>query len=80
MQIVFTIGCGQVTPTGGRLTAVFIVKMPKNCCVVSCTNWLGKKKGLKFFRFPLSDEECCKKWTAAARREQWQLRKSNEVQ
>ena len=53
--------------------------MPKNCCVVKCTNWMGKKEGLRFFRFPLTNEERCKRWIAAVRREHWQPGKSTRI-
>ncbi len=42
-----------------------------NCCVVGCTNHVGKKNGLSFFHFPLSDKDRCKKWEAAVRRHNW---------
>ena len=53
--------------------------MVKNCCVVGCTNYAGKKQGLSFFRFPLSDKERCQKWAAAVRREHWQPVKSSRI-
>ena len=27
-----------------------------NCCVVGCTNYVGKASGLRFYRFPMADE------------------------
>ena len=39
--------------------------MVNNCCVCGCTNYVGKKPGLRFFRFPLLDKERNAKWTAA---------------
>ena len=45
--------------------------MVNNCCVVGCNNYVGKKKGLGFYRFPLSDKERCGKWEAAVHREGW---------
>ena len=61
-------------PLGGKATWRHIkqvLKMPKNCCVVGCTNYLGKKKGLRFFRFPLSNKERLRKWEAAVNRAKW---------
>ena len=43
-----------------------------------CKNYVGKKEGLRFFRFPLGDKERCAKWTAAVRREAWQPKKTRE--
>jgi hypothetical protein len=37
------------------------IAMPKNCCVVKCSNWMGKKEGLRFPRFPANhDKERCR--------------------
>ena len=45
--------------------------MVNSCCVVGCTNRVGKEKGLRFYRFPLGQQERCAKWTAAVRRACW---------
>ena len=29
--------------------------MVNNCCVVGCTNYVGKVKRLGFYRFPMAD-------------------------
>ena len=42
-----------------------VAAMMKNCCVVGCTNYVEKKGGLRFFRFPLQDRNRCMKWEAA---------------
>ena len=39
-------------------------KMVNNCLAFGCKNYVGKKEGLRFFRFPLNDQERCSKWTA----------------
>ena len=45
--------------------------MVNSCCVVGCSNRVGKAAGLRFFRFPLSDSDRCAKWVAAVRRSGW---------
>ena len=45
--------------------------MVNYCCVVGCTNRVGKKVGLRFFRFPLREKERCARWTAAVPRLDW---------
>ena len=45
--------------------------MVNNCCVCGCTNYVGKKPGIRFFRFPLLDKERNAKWIAAVRRVNW---------
>ena len=45
--------------------------MVNSCCVVGCSNCVGKTPGLSFYRFPLSDGERCAKWVAALRRSGW---------
>ena len=45
--------------------------MVNNCCVCGCTNYVGKKPGLRFFCFPLLDKERNAKWIAAVRRVNW---------
>ena len=45
--------------------------MVNNCCVCGCTNYVGKKPGLRFFRFPLLDKERNAKWISAVRRVNW---------
>ena len=42
-----------------------VVAMVKNCCVVGFKNYIGKKPGVKFFGFPLSNAERCSKWLDA---------------
>jgi hypothetical protein len=39
-----------------------------NCCAVGYTSYVGKKKDLSFFRFPVDDKERCSRWEAAVRR------------
>ena len=53
--------------------------MVNNCCVVGCKNYVGKKKGLSFYRFPLSDKERCSKWEAAVRRKDWTPKPSSRI-
>ena len=53
--------------------------MVKNCCVVGYKNYIGKKPGLRFFRFPLSDADRCSKWEAAVRRQHWKPVKSTRI-
>ena len=55
------------------------VAMVKNCCVVGCKNYVGKKQNLRFFRFPLTDKVRCEKWAAAVRRAWWQPVKSSRI-
>jgi hypothetical protein len=55
------------------------IAMPKNCCVVKCSNWMGKKEGLRFPRLPANDKERRQRWTAAARRQNWQPGKSTRT-
>ena len=45
--------------------------MVNSCCVVGCQNKVGKKLGLRFFRFPLADKDRCVKWVAAVNRKNW---------
>ena len=46
--------------------------MVNHCVVVGCTNYVGKKPGLRFYRFPADREfERRRKWTAAVRRVNW---------
>ena len=52
-----------------------ILAMVNNCCVCGCTNYVGKKPGLRFFRFPLSDKARCARWAAAVRRVGWEPKK-----
>ena len=40
------------------------LKMVNNCCIVGCTNYVGKKPGLRFYSFPSDTAErgmggCC---------------------
>ena len=54
--------------------------MVVHCVVVGCTNYFGKKPGLRFFRFP--SERCSEKrakWIAAVRRERWIPGKSARI-
>ena len=48
-------------------------KKVNSCCVVACTNRVGKKAGVSFYRSPFTDKEICMKWSAAAaiRRTKW---------
>ena len=36
-------------------------QMVNNCCVVCCTNYVGKK-GLSFYHFPVANKERCERW------------------
>lgn len=45
--------------------------MINSCCVVGCTNSVGKRKGIGFFCFPLSDKARCAMWAAAVHRKNW---------
>ena len=42
-----------------------------NCCVVGCKNYVGKKQGIGFYRFPIWNKERCGKWEAAVHRLHW---------
>ena len=33
------------------------LKMVNNCCIVGCTNYVGKKPGLRFYSFPSDTAE-----------------------
>ena len=52
--------------------------MVNNCCVVGCTNYVGKKPGLRFYSFP-SDAQRREKWVAAVRRKDWQPSKHTRI-
>ena len=54
------------------------LKMVNNCCVVGCTNYVGKKPGLRFYSFP-SDTQRREKWVAAVRRKDWQPSKYTRI-
>ena len=45
---------------------------------VGCTNYVGKKKGLSFYRFQLKNEECGK-WEAAVRRDHWKPKSHSRI-
>ena len=45
--------------------------MVNHCSVVGCSNRVGKKEGLSFYRFPLGDKDRCNRWVAAVRRVDW---------
>ena len=51
--------------------------MVNNCVAFGCKNYVGKKEELRFFRFPLNDQERCSKWTAAVKRAHWRPTKSS---
>ena len=34
-------------------------KMVNSCCVLGCANHVGNEKGLRFYRFPLGQQERC---------------------
>ena len=46
--------------------------MVNNCCVVGCSNRVGKKKKVSFYRFPWNDKGRCDKWKASVRRSDWE--------
>ena len=46
--------------------------MVSNCCVVRCTNYVNKKKGLSFYCFPVANKERCERWVVAVCRKDWQ--------
>ena len=50
------------------VSSLLVPGMVNNCVAFGCKNYVGKKEGLSFFRFPLNDRERCDKWTAAVRR------------
>ena len=52
--------------------------MVNNCCVVGCTNYVGKKPGLRFYSFP-ADTQRREKWVAAVRRKGWQPSKHTRI-
>ena len=66
-------------PTGGKETAhevTLVVVLATQATEIKdsedkwsttavCNNYVGKKKGLSFHRFPLGDKERCEKWQAA---------------
>ena len=58
---------------------VVTTAMVNNCCVCGCKNYVGKRQGLRFFRFPLAHKERCAKWAAAVRRQNWQPTKSSRI-
>ena len=70
----------SATPTGGKglnaymgaacVVAKFLLE-DGHCVAFGCKNYVGKKEGLRFFRFPLNDQERCSKWTAAVKRAHW---------
>ena len=60
-------------------TVCWTAGMVNNCCVCGCTIYVGKKPGLRFFRFPLLDKERNAKWTAAVRRVNWMPTKHTRI-
>ena len=46
--------------------------MVNKCCVVGCTNYVGKAKGLRFYRLPMANRGRAAKWVAAVRRDHWE--------
>ncbi len=78
--MIFTyMGAVGSRPLGGKLARAAVAVMVKNCCVVGCANYVAKKGGLSFFRFPLTDRNRCQKWEAAIRREGWHPVKSSRI-
>ena len=72
--------CAQRDSVCAQSSSFFVTaKMVNNCCVCGCTNYVGKKPGLRFFRFPLADKERCKRWTIAVRRENWEPKKHSRI-
>ena len=61
------------------LLGPLIDKMVNSCCVVGCTNRVGKAAGLRFFRFPTSDRARCARWVAAVRRSSWKPTDSSRI-
>ena len=46
--------------------------MVNHCVVVGCTNYVGKKPGLRFYRFPSEREpERRRRWTVAVQWANW---------
>ena len=45
--------------------------MVNHCSVVGCSNRVGKKERLSFYRFPLGDKDRCNRWVAAVCHVDW---------
>ena len=59
--------------------SVWLERMLNNCVAFGCKNYVGKKRGLSFFRFPLKDKDRCSRWTAAVKRANWKPTKSSRL-
>ena len=54
--------------------------MVNHCVVVGCTNQVGKKPGLSFYRFPSEKEgNRRERWATAIRREKWKPSKHSRI-
>ena len=53
--------------------------MVKSCATYNCTNRVEKCKPLNFDRFPLKNEDLCRQWVIATRRQTFTPNESNYI-